>query len=84
MYFSFLGKMSSSNKVIAFCFVALLSAMTLVEAGHHGNQGGGGMGEILVAGLIAKMLSEHHHHHKQHHSHPIFIPIPVHHGHSRR
>ncbi|GIY92204.1 hypothetical protein CEXT_779371 [Caerostris extrusa] len=63
--------MLSSQKFIVLCLISLLS--TAFVSAHHGNQGGGGgLGEILVAGLIAKMLSEHHHK-GHHHSHPIYI-----------
>ncbi|GBN95546.1 hypothetical protein AVEN_248735-1, partial [Araneus ventricosus] len=75
-------KMLSSQKIVALCLISLLSTL-MVSAHHGGNQGGGGLGEILVAGLIAKMLSEHHQH-KHHQSHPIFIPMPVHHGHHKK
>lgn len=71
-------EMNCGHKTIVMCLVALVS--TMVVSGHHqsGNQGGG-LGEILVAGLIAKMLSEHHHHGHHHQSHPIYIPVPMHH-----
>ncbi|XP_035218135.1 uncharacterized protein LOC118191439 [Stegodyphus dumicola] len=74
-------KMFTSRKIVALCLVALISSFGIVQCGHHHGNQGGGLGQILVAGLIAKMLSEHHHKGHHHQSHPIFIPIPVHHGH---
>ncbi|KAF8767155.1 hypothetical protein HNY73_020146 [Argiope bruennichi] len=58
--------MNFSVKFVCVIFAILLIGLLAVDhvsAMHMGQRGNNGVMELLVAGLIAKLLQEQHHHH---------------------